>query len=139
MDHPRTSRPFWSATRHRRRRLIRSSTRADLAISLIWLRGTQSTRRIGRCAATWLGCIEPQYLDPDPVAIRRSPLAWLQAGCDGLVILSGDPADAYRLLSGCCAITAENRQHAAELRKLVRRPGPLPRITIAAGTVHHAA
>ena len=93
--------------------------------------------RVG--AATWLGCIEPQYLDPDPVAIRRSPVAWLRAGCDGLVILSADPADAYRLLSGCCEITAEDHQHAAELRKLVRRPWSLPRIMIAAGEAHHAA
>jgi hypothetical protein len=33
--------------------------------------------RVG--SATWLGAIEPQYMDPDPVAVRRSPLAWLQA------------------------------------------------------------
>ncbi len=85
--------------------------------------------RVG--AATWLGCIEPQYLDPDPVAIRRAPLAWLRAGCDGLVILSSEPADAYRLLSGCHEIIAENQQHAAELRKLVRQPWPRPRITAA--------
>ena len=83
--------------------------------------------RVG--AATWLGCIEPQYMDPDPVALRRSPLAWLRAGCDGLVFLSADPADAYRVLTGCHEIVAEDQQHATELRKLVRRPWPLPRIS----------
>jgi hypothetical protein len=90
-------------------------------------------------AATWLGCIEPQYCNPDPVVVRRSPLAWLRARCDGLVILSSDPADAYRLLSGCCEIAAEDHQHAAELRKLVRRPWSLPRITVAAREAHNAA
>lgn len=93
--------------------------------------------RVG--TATWLGCIEPQYLAPDPVAIRRSPFSWLRARCDGLAILSSDPADAYRLLSGCYEIVAEDNQHAIELRKLVRRPWPLPPIKIAAEEVDHAA
>jgi hypothetical protein len=83
-------------------------------------------------AASWLGCIGPQYMAPDPVAVRRSPLAWLQAECDGLVILSNEPADAYRLLCGMHELLAEDAEHAAELRRLVRRPWPLPRITAAA-------
>lgn len=79
-------------------------------------------------AATWLGCIGPQYMDPEPVAIRRSPLAWLRAACDGLVILSKQADDAYRLLCGCAELIAEDAEHRAELRKLTRRPWPLPRI-----------
>ncbi len=43
--------------------------------------------------AEWLGAIEPQYLDPAPVPVWRSPLAWLQAGCRGLVVLSPVAAD----------------------------------------------
>lgn len=85
--------------------------------------------RVG--AASWLGCIEPQYMDPEPVCIRRSPLAWLRAGCDGLAILSRDPADAYRLLTGCARLVAEDRTHATELRRLVRQPWPLPGIAVA--------
>jgi hypothetical protein len=84
-------------------------------------------------AAAWLGSIEPQYMEPEPVAIRRSPLSWLQAECDGIVLLSPDPADAYRLLSSLHEIEAEDREHAAELRRLVRRPWPLPRIHVAEG------
>jgi hypothetical protein len=37
--------------------------------------------------AECLGLVPPQYLDPDPVTIRRNPLDWLIAGCDGVVIL----------------------------------------------------
>lgn len=89
--------------------------------------------------ATWLGCIEPQYCDPDPVAMRRSPLAWLRAGCDGLVILSRHPPDAYRILTDCQSIVAEDETHAAELRKLVRQPWPLPRIAAAIRETRSAA
>jgi hypothetical protein len=91
-------------------------------------------------AATWLGCIGPQYMEPDPVAVRRTPLAWLQAECDGLVILSNEPADAYRLLCGLRQIDAEDAEHATELRRLVRQPWPLPRIAAAtASEVRDAA
>lgn len=93
-----------------------------------------------RDAATWLGCIEPQYLDPPPVHVRRSPLAWLQANCDGLVILNREPAAAYMLLTGLSAIVAEDTEHEAELRRLVQRPWPLPRITAAhREALRHAA
>lgn len=90
-------------------------------------------------AAEWLGCVEPQYMHPAPVSVRRSPLAWLRAGCEGLVILSDDPPDVYRVLSGLGSIVAEDQQHAAELRRMVRRPWPLPRIVAAENGVQHAA
>lgn len=94
--------------------------------------------RVG--SATWLGATEPQYMEPDPVAVRRSPLSWLRADCDGLVILSTEPAEAYRLLSSLHAIIAEDAQHVAELRRLVRQPWPLPSIRAAAhDEVSHAA
>jgi hypothetical protein len=93
--------------------------------------------RVG--AAPWLGCCEPQYMEPEPVRIWRSPLAWLRADCDGLVMLSTDPADAYRLLSSLREIVAEDAEHAAELRRLVRRPWPLPRIVAAQSELCDAA
>jgi hypothetical protein len=49
----------------------------------------------------WLGAIGPQYLNPEPVPIRRSPLSWLQNRCIGLVPLSPDPAEIRRVLSFC--------------------------------------
>jgi hypothetical protein len=77
-------------------------------------------------AAEWLGACGPQYLDPDPVPVRRSPLAWLRAGCSGLVILSREPA--YRILAGCLGgIIAEDPHHAAELRRILERPWRTPR------------
>jgi hypothetical protein len=88
--------------------------------------------------AEWLGAIPPQYLEPDPVQIWRSPIAWLRAGARGLVILSRQPADAYRVLASCHGdIVAEDATHAAELAGL-DRPWPMPRIIVAAGAPHAA-
>jgi len=85
-----------------------------------------------RCdAAEWLGAIAPQFLDPPPIPVWRSPLAWLRAACRGLVVLSPEPADAYRILTACLGgIIAENRDHAAELRATLTRPWPLPPIIV---------
>jgi hypothetical protein len=93
--------------------------------------------RVG--SAVWLGSVEPQYFDPEPVAVRRSPLSWLQANCDGLAILSQEPADAYKLLCSLHTIVAEDGSHVAELRKLVRRPWPLPSICAAISEARDAA
>jgi hypothetical protein len=92
-----------------------------------------------RDAAEWLGAIEPQYLDPEPVAVWRSPLGWLRPGCRGIVVLSQDAACAYRVLTMCRAgIIAEDAVHAAELRRFLVRPWPIPRIIIP-GKRRHAA
>jgi hypothetical protein len=81
-----------------------------------------------RGAAEWLGCIEPQYLDPEPVPVWRTPLRWLRAGCRGVVLLSKERESQYRILSGLGAIVAEDQQHAAELRQQLGRPWPTPRV-----------
>ena len=82
-----------------------------------------------RCgAAEWLGAVEPQYLDPPPVSIHTGVLQWLQSGCRGLVLLSGEPV---RILAGIGQIAAEDAAHAAELRRIISRPRPLPPVTIA--------
>lgn len=93
--------------------------------------------RVG--AATALGLIEPQYLEPDPVRIHRGPLGWLRAGCQGLAPLSSTPADVYRLLTQCRAIVAEDREHAQALRTMLERPWPIPLITIAQQEASYAA
>jgi hypothetical protein len=91
----------------------------------------QWTLRVGN--ATWLGCIPPQYLDPEPVRIWRSVLNWLRAGCTGMVPLSHDLATTYSLLMGFPGgIEAEDEVHAAELRRILERPWPLPSISIGA-------
>jgi hypothetical protein len=80
-------------------------------------------------AASWLGAIEPQYLAPSPVAIWRSPLGWLRAGCRGLALLTPDPAEGWRILSDCTGgVVAEGEQHAAELRRILERPWPMPTV-----------
>jgi hypothetical protein len=82
-------------------------------------------------AAEWLGCIEPQYLEPEPVPIRRSVLSWFRAGCTGLVLLSRLPLDQYRILTGCVGgIIAQDATHRAELRRALQRPFRIPRILI---------
>jgi hypothetical protein len=85
--------------------------------------------RVG--TAEWLGAVHPQYLDPALVPVWRSPLAWLRGGCTGLVILSRERADAYRLLADLRGgIIAEDARHAAELRTILAQPWPLPRVIV---------
>jgi len=88
--------------------------------------------RVG--SAEWLGCIEPQYLDPEPVHIHRSVLDWLRAGCSGLVPLSSDRAELYRLLSGVHGgIVAADDSHARDLRRALSYPWPTPAVEVADG------
>jgi hypothetical protein len=93
--------------------------------------------RLRRGTAEWLGSIEPQYLDPDPVPVWRTPFRWLQAGCSGLVLLS-DGNSRYRTLSLLRSIVAEDAQHAAELRRELARPWPVPQV-ISPQEMHRAA
>jgi hypothetical protein len=79
--------------------------------------------------ADWLGCVRPQYIAPEPVRILRSVLGWFQNHCNGLVVLRRDPGIAYSLMmSFSGGIGAEDDMHAAELKRIIERPWPLPRI-----------
>src|SRR5690348_1342410 len=89
------------------------------AIDLIAL----SARRPGRWAlrhgvAGWLGAVPPQCVAPEPVRVRRSPLAWLRASGTGLVVLGTDRLDTYRTLSLLRAIEVDDREHARELQRI---------------------
>lgn len=83
--------------------------------------------------ATWLGSIEPQFLMPDPVPIWRTPLHWLGNGCLGLVLLSRDRRDRYRVLTVCDSILAEDERHADELRQLLQHPWLAPPVLVRRG------
>jgi hypothetical protein len=92
-----------------------------------------------RGAATWLGSCEPQFCGPDIVPIRRTPLDWLRADCKGLVLLSRDRRDQYRVLSRLRAIVAEDNVYAVELREVLAHPWSAPPVTVAKRGRHRAA
>ena len=92
--------------------------------------------RVG--AASWLGAVEPQYCDPAPVRIRQTPLDWLQAGGDGLVLL-GNRLDRHRILAGLRSIVADDGHHANELRGILQQPWRAPPVVIAREGRRHAA
>jgi hypothetical protein len=91
-----------------------------------------------RDAVTWLGCCEPQYLEPDPVRILRSPLSWLRHGCQGIVLLSRDQREQYRTLTCLRSIVAEDEAHANELRRVISHPWPGPLVTVGHKVACHA-
>jgi hypothetical protein len=84
-----------------------------------------------RDAAEWLGAVEPQFIGPPAVRVWRTPLDWLRADCEGIVLLSRDRPGQYRILSGLCRIVAEDAEHAAELRRLLAHPWTSPPVLIA--------
>jgi hypothetical protein len=77
--------------------------------------------------ATALGA----YLSPRPVLVHRTPLDWLIAGADGLCLLTGDVHEQQRILSDCHELAAEDAEHAAELRRILRAPCfNIPRVRV---------
>jgi hypothetical protein len=80
-------------------------------------------------SAEWLGCIGPQYWEPEPVRIWRSPLQWLRNRCAGLVLLACERSEIYRLLTICRGgIDAEDEPHAALLLDILEHPWPAPEV-----------
>jgi hypothetical protein len=90
-------------------------------------------------AATCLGCIGPQLLDPDPVCIWRTPLRWLQSGGSGLCPLMCDLGEIQRLLLGVRHLIAEDVEHGRQLRDLLSRPLWMPTISVPATDERRAA
>jgi hypothetical protein len=84
-----------------------------------------------RCdSAVWLGAIPPQYITPPPVVVRRDVFSWLRNDARGLAFLGCSSIDAYRVLSICGEIEAEDFRHAAELRRILAHPFSIPTISI---------
>jgi hypothetical protein len=71
----------------------------DIVDLIAWDIGHPNSWALRTGAAEWLGACGPQYCDPDPVRIYRGVLGWLQNRCDGIVLLSRDPTDKYRVLA----------------------------------------
>jgi len=79
--------------------------------------------------ATWAGAIQPQYLRPERVRFWRTPLRWLQEGCIGIVLLSSERSDHYRILTHCVGgIVPENELHSAELKRSLQCPYAMPEV-----------
>jgi hypothetical protein len=82
-------------------------------------------------AATWLGCVPPQYLDPEPIRAWRGVLNWFRADCTGIVVLNPDPAITYSLLMSFPAgLVVEDEAHARDLQQILERPWPVPPIIV---------
>jgi len=110
------------------------------AVDLVAFHPAKPHRWALRCGnAEWLGAIEPQYLAPDSVRVWRTPLAWLQAGCRGIVLLSPERVSRYRTLSCLHSIVAEDLEHASELRRILERPWPAPQVITLQTEARHAA
>ena len=71
-------------------------------------------------------------LDDDPMRIWRTPMRWLRAGRQGLVILR--PKAAFFHLTNLSAISAEDFEHGQELEHLLIPPKPRTRIFVPAQT-----
>jgi hypothetical protein len=69
----------------------------------------------------WLGSIP--WGEPFPALLRVSPLSWLKADCDGLVLLTRDPVEVRAILGDFeHGIQAESEMLTTELKKLVATP-----------------
>ena len=103
----------------------------DIVDLVIWDQRHPHSWALRRGAAEWLGTVELQYCEPPAVPIHRGVLGWLQSGCRGLVLLSREPIDQYRVLSRLHCVEAEDAGHQAELQHIISRPWPGPTVTIA--------
>lgn len=99
---------------------------------LVAFRLDTPSRWYTRAAPLWLGCIPPQLLDPEPVRVWRTPLAWLRADGIGMVPLARDAWGKYSVLVTARRIIAEDVRHGDELQRILSRPfdKPLPPIMV---------
>jgi hypothetical protein len=81
--------------------------------------------------AEWLGAWDPGLAAErtDPVRVWRAPFRWLRGWMTGIVPLTTERAELYRLLAGMPKIRAEDKAHKAQLERALERPYPAPRIT----------
>lgn len=110
----------------------RRSLRDGPVVDLVAWHPMQPDRwALRRGTATVLGLIPPQYLRPDPVQVRTSVLDWFRHHCTGSVLLTTSRSVVYRELSLCRGgIRVDNHVHAAQLRRMLSRPWPAPRVSV---------
>lgn len=82
-----------------------------------------------------LGFMPPQILlsaDPTDGAVWfwPSPLAWLVAGCDGICVLTGDPATIRAIVTTARRPYCDDPALAARLRAIAARPLEVPPFTV---------
>lgn len=105
-------------------KLVRGGPLLDLIAVPLARPKTWTLRRGTVC---FIGAVEPQILKPDPVEVWRSPVSWLQHSCVGLALLTHDRRQQADILRGL-DIIAEDEAHGRELRAILERPFPAPRI-----------
>jgi hypothetical protein len=105
------------------------TTRCGEIVDLVAWDPRSPERWATRCGHTWLGSVPLN--EPFPTLIRRSPLTWLQADCDGVVPLSRDPVEVRYVLGECeHGIQVEDQRHLAELHRLMAQPAVPLKITV---------
>jgi hypothetical protein len=93
--------------------------------------------RVG--SAAWLGSIAPQYMDPEPIPLWRSPVSWLRNGCVGLVVLARARIEAFQVLSRCVGdLIPEDEELAERVIAALDQPFRRPNV-IANRGLRHAA
>jgi hypothetical protein len=104
----------------------------NLVDLLAWDPGHPTRWALRTGKASWLGAALPQFCNPPPTEVWRTPLNWFRNDCAGLVALTRDRAEVYRLLSALIGgIIVEDQAHADEIRGILERPRLTPPITIA--------
>ncbi|MFG1379666.1 hypothetical protein [Xanthobacter autotrophicus] len=78
------------------------------------------------------------YLGGRPLQVHPHPLAWLRAGCRGVVVLDERRAGA-RLAAALGNLLAEDLDHARELHRMMGRAFPTNRIRVPASSIHRGA
>jgi hypothetical protein len=93
----------------------------DLVDLIAWHPANPHRFALRTAACPWLGCVP--WAEPFPALIRATPLSWLQADCDGLVLLTRKPAQLRTILGDFeYGIQTETDQLAAKLNELIREP-----------------
>lgn len=78
------------------------------------------------------------FLGTRPLLVHRTPMAWLRAGCRGVVVLDERRAGA-RLAGALGSLLAEDLDHARKLHRLLGRAFPTSRIRVPAASIHRGA
>lgn len=108
----------------------RAVARGELVDLLAFRLDAPETWWLRRGVAVWLGACLPQYLDPPPVLIHRTPLDWLRNGGEGIVILADYPVERRDLLLSFRMVAVDDPSLGRELQRSLERPYAIPPIMV---------